>query len=267
MRLCVPVPRTVFLESADQIPAIATQLTFPVVIKPRRSRLRLATGWRSTSVRYARSLEQLTQEVAGRHALEFPLLLQELIVGFGSGVFTCFDRGQPVAWFSHRRLREKPPTGGVSVLCESIALPEAARIHAAQLLTELQWQGVAMVEFKEDERDGQLKLMEVNGRFWGSLQLAIDAGVDFPAILLSHLVATGDAAIPEYRVGGAEPLVWGDVDSLIITMRRGGGRGRSRAVLDFLRGGGQDLRYENPRWSDLGPWLYETRQWVFNQAD
>ena len=37
-----------------------------------------------------------------------------------------------------------------------------------------------MVEFKHDERDGVPKLMEINGRFWGSLQLAIDAGVDFP---------------------------------------------------------------------------------------
>ena len=43
-----------------------------------------------------------------------------------------------------------------------------------------------MVEFKLDARDGVAKLMEINGRFWGSLQLAVDAGVDFPAILSAH---------------------------------------------------------------------------------
>ncbi len=42
-----------------------------------------------------------------------------------------------------------------------------------------------MVEFKADARTGTPYLMEINGRFWGSLQLAIDAGVDFPAILVA----------------------------------------------------------------------------------
>jgi len=29
-------------------------------------------------------------------------------------------------------------------------------------------------------------LMEVNPRFWGSLPLAIDAGIDFPSLLIEH---------------------------------------------------------------------------------
>jgi len=53
---------------------------------------------------------------------------------------------------SHRRLREKPPAGGVSVYRESIALDEGLAGPGLRLLDALGWQGVAMVECKRDER-------------------------------------------------------------------------------------------------------------------
>jgi predicted ATP-grasp superfamily ATP-dependent carboligase len=77
------------------------------------------------------------------------------------------------------------------------------------LLGQFDWQGVAMVEFKVEANTGTPYLLEVNGRFWGSLQLAIDAGVDFPALLVD--AATGKPPAqshgywPEY-----ESLVVGD---------------------------------------------------------
>ena len=82
------------------------------------------------------------------------------------------------AVFAHRRLREKPPSGGVSVYRESVAPDPSLVARAAALLAGLGWRGVAMVEMKTDARTGTPYLMEVNGRFWGSLQLAVDAGVD-----------------------------------------------------------------------------------------
>jgi predicted ATP-grasp superfamily ATP-dependent carboligase len=54
--------------------------------------------------------------------------------------------------------------------------------------------GVAMVEFKLDRRKGNAaKLIDVNGRFWGSLQLAILSGVDFPYYL--YQLAVGDRSL------------------------------------------------------------------------
>ena len=76
-----------------------------------------------------------------------------------------------------------------------------------------------MVEFKQDERDGLPKLMEINGRFWGSLQLAIDAGVDFPALLLQPPDALPSTPLP-YRVGVRNRWFWGDVDSLLVSAVR-----------------------------------------------
>jgi predicted ATP-grasp superfamily ATP-dependent carboligase len=55
---------------------------------------------------------------------------------------------------------------------------------AVSLLKELQWAGVADVEFMIDPRDGTPKLMEINPRFWSSLYLALECGVDFPWLLV-----------------------------------------------------------------------------------
>jgi predicted ATP-grasp superfamily ATP-dependent carboligase len=172
-----------------------------------------------------------------------------------------------VAVFGHRRLREKPPTGGVSVLSESIAIPDDALGYASRLLEELQWQGVAMVEFKVDSRDGVPKLMEVNGRFWGSLQLAIDAGVDFPNILLATLDDAPVPPAPPYRAGVRNRWFWGDFDSLLLQLRArqsaaDSWREKAKAVGRFLRLWQRDLHYENPKLSDLRPWLFETSQWM-----
>jgi predicted ATP-grasp superfamily ATP-dependent carboligase len=70
-----------------------------------------------------------------------------------------------------------------------------------RLLRALQWYGVAMVEFKVDPRDNQPKLMELNPRFWGSLALAIHAGVDFPYLL--YKMAMGEEFDPalDYKEG------------------------------------------------------------------
>ncbi len=55
---------------------------------------------------------------------------------------------------------------------------------AARRLEHLNWQGVAMLEYRWDPASDRLYLMEMNARFWGSLHLALYAGVDFPRLLL-----------------------------------------------------------------------------------
>jgi predicted ATP-grasp superfamily ATP-dependent carboligase len=262
-RLGVPAPRSVRVERPGEAPAL--DFGYPVVIKPHRSRVQTERGWMSCAVGYARSPEQLAHALANRPAHEYPLLLQERIEGPGVGVFACYDRGRAVALFSHKRIRERPPWGGVSVLSESAALPPAARDFAVALLDDLRWHGVAMVEFKQDRLDDTPKLMEINGRFWGSLQLAIDAGVDFPALLIRGVRGESFAPQPPYAIGVRSRWLWGDVDHLLLTLVGSGGApgpgvGRWRAVRDFLAGGGAArVKYENPRLDDLRPFLYETR--------
>ncbi|MBC7984419.1 MAG: ATP-grasp domain-containing protein, partial [Candidatus Obscuribacterales bacterium] len=182
--LGVPIPETTIVESLAEVEALAATLSYPAVMKASRSRVRTPSGWISTGVGYANDRSAFVAAMKKLRPEEYPILVQERIYGPGVGVFACFDRGAPLAWFNHRRIREKPPSGGVSVLRESAPLDPIAVDYANRLLSHLGWRGVAMVEFKRDNRDGSLRLMEINGRFWGSLQLAIDAGVDFPSMLV-----------------------------------------------------------------------------------
>ena len=131
------------------------------------------------------SLAELTDWHARIERRFGPSLVQEYIPSGGGefGASLLLDRDARVlARFSHRRLRSYPVAGGPSTLRESIHCPEIEDA-AERLLRALGWYGVAMVEFRRDPRDGRYKLIEVNHRFWGSLQLAVVSGVDFPALL------------------------------------------------------------------------------------
>ena len=267
--LGVPCPAGIAVGNREEALARAIEVGFPLVMKPGRSRVRIDGQWRSTSVRYASDTAELEQILGDLHPAMFPVLLQERIQGPGVGLFLCCDRGRPVAAFCHQRLREKPPSGGVSVLRESIAVDERARDYAQRLLGELRWQGIAMVEFKRDARDGTPKLMEINGRFWGSLQLAIDAGVDFPALLIQMLDDPSVAAVSGYRTGVRSRWFWGDVDALLMRLTKRaererlppGERGRWRALGAFLQWQGPDCRFEVLRLDDIRPWLLESWRW------
>jgi predicted ATP-grasp superfamily ATP-dependent carboligase len=115
------------------------------------------------------------------------------------------------------------------------------------------------VEFKEDSRDGSVKLLEINGRFWGSLQLAVDAGIDFP-YLLYRLAVDGDVEPALSYVEGVRLRWWlGDLDWLLLRLREGGHTG---AIREFLTSTGTMARAEIFRWNDPWPALEELSQYV-----
>lgn len=265
----IRIPRTEFVDGAAALRQVAARLEYPVVVKPVRSRLCSGNGWVPANVRYANSqtdLERLYSETD--YLAAYPSLIQQRIVGPGLGVFVLFDRGRPIAEFAHRRLREKPPAGGASVLCESITMDAVLREHVIRLLGPLGWHGVAMVEFKQDATSGDVFLMEVNGRFWGSLQLAIDAGVDFPRLVCDLALGHPPAAAPAYRIGVKNRWLFGDLDQLLLRLFKSDAElglppaapSRGRAVIDFLRFFGRDLHYDTFSAHDSRPFLYELRQ-------
>lgn len=264
--LGISVPKQhVLNDPADAVPA---DLRFPVVLKPART-IGSASGERvQLTVMHAGSLADLGARRSSIPPAGYPILLQERIVGPGVGIFLLRAHGQTLAVFSHRRLREKPPSGGVSVYRESIAADPELVSKSEALLDFFGWESVAMIEFKLDG-EGRPYLMEINGRFWGSLQLAIDAGVDFPALLVA--VATGAEVSPvrDYRVSTRSRWLWGDIDQLLTRLRHSpeqlalppGGPTRLRALLDFCHIGGRRDREEVFRLRDPRPFWRETRAW------
>jgi len=217
----VPIPETTYVKGIEDFFQKESELySFPVVVKPAYSKINSGDQVIAASVMYACDRDELINLYETKPALRYPSLIQELIVGEGTGLFTLFDADHHLMLFSHRRLLEKPPSGGVSVVSESVPLDPEMVKAAERLLSAVQWRGVAMVEFKRDVRDGRAKLMEINGRFWGSLQLAVSSGVDFPAHCLDYYINNRPTCvIADYGVGYKLKWFFGILDHLIIRIK------------------------------------------------
>lgn len=178
-RLGIPTPRTVMAHTPTEA---VTQTTFgwPVVVKPEASRTYRDGSVEAFTVSYADSPGALAERVE-RLSGHCDVLIQEYCPGEGHGVELLMDRGRVLAAFQHHRLHEVPITGGASSWRESVALDPVLLAHSTRLLAALGWSGLAMVEFKVGPEGP--RLMEVNGRVWGSLPLAVKSGMDFPARL------------------------------------------------------------------------------------
>ncbi len=190
----IPVPRTATVAGAAEAAQAAAGIGWPIVLKPQSSRVVRADGRiDSLSVSYASSPAELDATMRELEGI-CPVLLQEYYAGEGHGVELLVHEGRPLAAFQHKRLREVPITGGASSFRVSVALDPVLYEQSVRLLRELRWTGLAMVEFKLGSRGPQL--MEINGRVWGSLPLALRSGVDFPLRLVDLLL---DGAPPADR--------------------------------------------------------------------
>ena len=170
-RLDVPAPRTQFVQELGELDAGA--ITFPCVVKASREDASYKT------VHYCSSLEEVKQRVEELLAAVAQegggALVQEFITGQGCGFFGLTDAGRPLRVFMHQRIREYPVSGGPSTAARAFDSPRLKEL-GLRLLAELRWTGVAMAEFKYDPRRDDFVLMEINGKFWGSLELALRSG-------------------------------------------------------------------------------------------
>jgi predicted ATP-grasp superfamily ATP-dependent carboligase len=179
-RLGIPTPRTHVVSIRDGAPNIQN-LGWPVVLKPRFSRVFRPQGSIDAfEVSYARDSEELASRLRAQVG-DVDVLVQEYCPGVGHGVGILMHEGRPLAAFQHRRLHEVPVTGGPSALRESVPLDPLMYDYSVRLMSSIRWTGLAMVEFKVGASGP--RLMEVNGRVWGSLPLAVLSGVDFPRLL------------------------------------------------------------------------------------
>jgi predicted ATP-grasp superfamily ATP-dependent carboligase len=265
----IDTPRQARAAVREEVAALAASaaLVPPLVLKPARSVAGDAGGRARHGVVHAPDWPAAVRRAASLPEGAYPLLVQERIVGPGTGVFLLIWDGRVLASFAHRRLREKPPSGGVSVLCESVPLDRGLLDRSVALLSRFGWSGVAMVEYKMDAATGRAAVMEVNGRFWGSLQLAIDAGVDFPRLLLECAQGRVPEPVTSHRVGVLGRWFWGDVDHLWARLRRSAtalslppdAPGRLGAVAAFLGTAVRGARGQVYQAGDGGPARRELR--------
>lgn len=195
-RLGIRVPRTANSESlADWEEAVAS-VRYPVIVKwadPMSAAQRLRPlNMKPRKLEYALDAAAL-RAIGERYAPAgvWPMI-QEYCPGQGLGQFFFIHEGQAVRRFQHLRVAEWPPEGGFSSVCDAVPLNQHVQLQeqSIALLQTLNWEGVAMVEYRLDTTTGEAVLMEINGRFWGSFPLAVHSNAGF-ALLAYSLQALG----------------------------------------------------------------------------
>ena len=204
-RIGIAVPATWEPPAADA--AIPPAIGFPCILKWRDPELAAGTlarfGLPLAKSEFAHDEGELRAALARYRPAGIYPLVQSFCPGTGLGQMLLIKDGHALMRFQHRRLHEWPPEGGVSTLCESLGPGEhrALMRKSEALLREIGWEGPAMVEYRHDPETGDTALMEINGRFWGSLPLASAAGARFA--LGTYLALGLGEELPEqgYRAG------------------------------------------------------------------
>lgn len=185
--LDVPTPDTYSPSSLSEVAELSGDIEYPVVVKPRsKSHLMEDDGYAVTRVadeNYAASPAELQSTyrriVRRRDQLreKYPLV-QEYVPGTTTTTVALADDGDVVTYFQEKRLRTYPSSGGNSALLTGVDEPTMLT-YTGRVLDRLDWTGPVMVEFMETP-SGEFYVIEVNGRYWGSLPFAVESGVDFP---------------------------------------------------------------------------------------
>ena len=233
--LDIPCPKTYFINDLAKMDEIKDKLDFPLVIKPYR-------GFGARGIVYVNSYSELKDSFTKIQAKYGPSMIQEFIPTLDCkySVNVLFNRdSKPRRFIVHRGIRQYPVSGGVYSFCESVKKKDLVE-YTFRLLKDIRYFGIACIEFVLDERDGKPKLMEINPRFYGSLQLSIIAGVDYP-YLLCKMAIDGDIEKNfEYKEGvRCRNLLWGDARHLIDVLKNRAGPnypiGKLQTLINFLK--------------------------------
>jgi len=245
----VPTPETYFVQSTRRLREVSKKISYPAVIKPKWS-----WTWSEEKAIFRRAsyvkspAELITTYKAIHEQFPFPMI-QEYIPGMARNysIGVLYNNSRPRAMCAIKVYRAFPISGGNSILRETVELDCKMKEYASRLLKALDWHGIAEIEFKVDPRDGTPKLMEINGRFWASLEIAILSGVDLP-YLLYRLTMDGDVPpVTGYKIGVKDRWLEGDIHHLYNVFRHKFGiqyPSRLRTLLDFFKIYEKDLYYD-----------------------
>lgn len=199
--LGIPVPRTWCPSDPAELDDLAAHL--PLALKPAIKERFIyetrAKAWRAdTPSELRRRFEDGLRVVQPGE-----LMVQELIPGGGRqqlAFCAYFKDGAAIGRMTARRRRQHPHEfGRASTYVETLDDPGIEE-QSSRFLGSLGYYGLAELEYKEDPRDGVVKLLDVNARTWGYHLLGLRAGVDFCHML--YLDQVGKPVEPSCAVPG-----------------------------------------------------------------
>lgn len=184
----VSVPKT-YKYDINTIKDDYNNFSYPLVIKPAK-KIEWVNGktkyYKIVNENYIWNKDEFLDKFFSFYKKNKNFMLQEYIDGRGEGYFALIKNKEPLLQFAHQRIREYPVTGGASTYRKSINYEKLAEISKS-MIEVLDWYGPIMFEYKYSSQRKKHYLMEINGRFWGSLPLAINNGLNYANGLMDLL--------------------------------------------------------------------------------
>lgn len=193
-------------------------------------------------------------------------LIQEMVPGCKATVTVVVHRDQVLVDNMKYAAHENPHTGGITAL-RTIWWHAEMRADALRRLAALQWQGPAMVEYKWDAATGRFWFIELNSRYWATLNVDLLAGKDYPRHQLdAHFghVETNLGPIPVARRFWCRDTFPSDAGYLMSLLRDGKvPAARKLAALTEAVQLSLDPRVKSDLWFDGDRQLYWRAMWDF----
>jgi predicted ATP-grasp superfamily ATP-dependent carboligase len=194
----IRVPLTFYPEDGADLVRLASEIDYPVILKPRTAHV----GRPKISNRKVVVLRSATELISAWFECATSgarFMVQAIVAGGDDAIFwysgfwdeQCRER----AWFTVQKLRQFPPRFGDGSFQRTVEAPEVLRL-SRRLLETFRYRGLVMVEFKRDARNGIWYLMEINPRTVSGNQLGVTAGVDLPWIAYRRLIGREPTEAP-----------------------------------------------------------------------
>jgi D-aspartate ligase len=251
----IPVPRTFVAKNMDELLEAIHEIPFPAFIKGSEVNLwrsKMGVASKGFVVSNREELMNIFKVILDKGANG---LIQEIIPGPDTNHYksSCYlsRNGEILLAFGLQKVRQQPVGFGFGCLVQSIKYPEMLDL-GKEFFTKIGYRGVGSAEFKLDCRDGRLKLIELNPRYWQQNALAEICGMNFPLMNYSELTGGEPNAVRDYRTGIKWVNIYSDIESFREYRQRG--QISWRQWLNSFRG---EIMLSDLEWDDLLPGLRE----------
>jgi predicted ATP-grasp superfamily ATP-dependent carboligase len=200
----ITFPITYFPKNLEEIHKIKDKIKYPAFLKPKE-----VTSWRKImggGVKgfFLKNPDDLIEKYNYTFGKGLEVIVQEVIPGFDTNIFqyTAYvsQNGEFLLQFTFRKIHQNPIHFGVGSLVESVYYPDLMEI-GQKFFKSINFRGVGAAEFKLDERDGKLKLIELNPRYWQQNALADKCGMNFPMVQYLESTQQNLKLIHDFKIG------------------------------------------------------------------
>lgn len=189
-RMGIPHPKSCYPNDMDDVRKISTTTTFPVVVKPAvMYSFHKTFGKKAYRCDTADELISLCDRIRSKYPID-GLVIQDFLSGGAESLYSygaLAVKGEPIAWVMANRIRQNPMDfGNSTTFAVTCNIPEIES-SAKSILKEVEYDGLAEVEFMYDNKTGTYKFLEINTRAWKWHSISTGLGFGFLSEMIHYL--------------------------------------------------------------------------------